>query len=119
MPTELFRHLDRLDAVRAFNLRPAPPRGVPATTLERLARVARVSKPSAIAALQEPRRTATVAALFHTLEAAAQDDAAELAEVLLADLVKGAEAADKQIGRAHVWTPVTNAHLVCRFLLAK
>src|SRR3546814_3906757 len=51
---------------------------------------------SAIAALQEPRRTATVAALFHTLEAAAQDDAAELAEVLLADLVKGAEAADKQ-----------------------
>src|SRR3546814_64925 len=70
--------------------------GVPATTLERLARVARVSKPSAIAALQEPRRTATVAALFHTLEAAAQDDAAELAEVLLADLVKGAEAADKQ-----------------------
>lgn len=67
MPTELFRHLDRLDAVRAFNLRPAPPRGVPATTLERLARVARVGKPSAIAALQEPRRTATVAALFHTL----------------------------------------------------
>src|SRR3546814_17933621 len=65
MPTELFRHLDRLDAVRAFNLRPAPPRGVPATTLERLARVARVSKPSAIAALQEPRRTAPVAALFH------------------------------------------------------
>ena len=96
MPTELFRHLDRLDAVRAFNLRPAPPRGVPATTLERLARVARVGKPSAIAALQEPRRTATVAALFHTLEAAAQDDAAELAEALLADLVKGAEAADKQ-----------------------
>src|SRR3546814_5900020 len=64
MPTELFRHLDRLDAVRAFNLRPAPPRGVPATTLERLARVARVSKPSAIAALQEPRRTANVDALF-------------------------------------------------------
>src|SRR3546814_18320507 len=24
MPTELFRHLDRLDAVRAFTLRPAP-----------------------------------------------------------------------------------------------
>src|SRR3546814_4519401 len=26
--------------------------------------------------------------------------------------------ADK-IGRAHVWTPVTNAHLVCRLLLDK
>src|SRR3546814_9201650 len=26
---------------------------------------------------------------------------------------------DAEIGRAHVWTPVTNAHLVCRHLLAK
>ncbi len=37
-----------------------------------------------------------MAALFHTLEAAAQDDAAELAEALLTDLVKDAEAAEKQ-----------------------
>src|SRR3546814_1923053 len=27
--------------------------------------------------------------------------------------------AGNQIGRAHVWTPVTNAHLVCRLLLEK
>src|SRR3546814_20323179 len=27
--------------------------------------------------------------------------------------------ARSQIGRAHVWTPVTNAHLVCRLLLEK
>ena len=95
-PTEFFRHLDRLEAVRAFDLRPAPLKGVPAATIERLARVARVGKPSAIAALQEPRRTATIAALFHTLEATAQDDATELAEALLNDLAKDAEAADKQ-----------------------
>src|SRR3546814_4169729 len=25
----------------------------------------------------------------------------------------------RQIGRAHVWTPVTNAHLVCRLLLGQ
>lgn len=93
---ELLLHLDRLEAIRAFDLRPAPPAGVPAASLERLARVARAGKPSAIAALQEPRRTATVAALFHTLETAAQDDAAELAEALLTDLVKGAEAANKK-----------------------
>ena len=37
-----------------------------------------------------------MAALFHTLEAAAQDDAAELAEALITDLVKDAEAADKK-----------------------
>src|SRR3546814_4167510 len=28
-----------------------------------------------------------------------------------------AEMGMNQIGRAHVWTPVTNAHLVCRLLL--
>lgn len=93
---EFLNHLDRLDAVRAYNLRPKPPRGVPAATLERLARVARVSKPSAIAALQEPRRTATVAALFYTLEATAQDDAAELAEALLSDLARDADAEHKR-----------------------
>jgi len=37
-----------------------------------------------------------VAALFHTLETAAQDDAAELAEALLTDLVKDAEADEKK-----------------------
>ncbi len=93
---ELLLHLDRLEAIRAFDLRPAPPKGVPAASLERLARVARAGKPSAIAALQEPRRTVTVAALFHTLETAAQDDAAELAEALLTDLVKDAEADEKK-----------------------
>src|SRR3546814_4599624 len=31
----------------------------------------------------------------------------------------GAKAADIKIGRAHVCTPVTNAHLVCRLLLEK
>ena len=95
-PTEFFRHLDRLEAVRAFDLRVTPPKGVPAATIERLARIARVSRPSAIAALAEPRRTATVAALFYTLEAAAQDDATELAEALLTDLLKDAEAAAAQ-----------------------
>ena len=95
-PSKFLLQLDRLDAIRAFDLRLSPPKGVPAASLERLARVARVGKPSAIAALQEPRRTATVAALFHTLEAAAQDDAVELAEALITDLVKDAEAADKR-----------------------
>ena len=60
--------------------------------IERLARVARQGKPSAIVALQEPRRTATIAALFYTLEAAAQYDAAELAEALMVDLNNDAEA---------------------------
>jgi TnpA family transposase len=92
--SEFLRHLDRLDAIRAFDLRPVPPKGVPAAVIERLARVARIGRPSAILALAEPRRMATVAALFYTLEAAAQDDAVELAEALLIDLIKAAEAAE-------------------------
>src|SRR3546814_6819862 len=32
---------------------------------------------------------------------------------------RGEEIAAVEIGRAHVCTPVTNAHLVCRLLLAK
>src|SRR3546814_7020212 len=31
----------------------------------------------------------------------------------------GGLASTLEIGRAHVWTPVTNAHLVCRLLLEK
>jgi TnpA family transposase len=94
-PSELARQLDRLRAIKAFDLRPTPPAGVPITALERLARVARRSKPSAIAAIQEPRRTAIVAALFLSLEAMAQDDAAELADTLLTDLFRAAESARK------------------------
>jgi hypothetical protein len=41
---EFLHHLDRLEAIRAFDLRPSPPRGVPAASLERLARVARAGK---------------------------------------------------------------------------
>lgn len=90
-PTELARHLERLRAIKAFDLRPIPPTGIPAAVLERLARVARRSKPSTIAAIQEPRRTAIVVALFLSLEAMAQDDAAELADTLLTDLFRAAE----------------------------
>jgi hypothetical protein len=89
--SDFLRHLDRLDALRNFGLRLMPPKGVPSVQLERLSRVARRSKPSAIAALKEPRRTATVAALFYTLEASAQDDATELGEALISDLFREAE----------------------------
>lgn len=89
--SDFLHHLDRLDALRKFGLRLTPPKGVPSVQLERLSRVARRSKPSAIAALKEPRRTATVAALFYTLEASAQDDATELGEALISDLFREAE----------------------------
>lgn len=99
--SDFLRHLDRLDALRGAGLRLTPPKGVPAAHLERLARVARRAKPSAIAALKEPRRTATVAALFHTLEASAQDEAIELGEALISDLFREAELAQTSHRHAH------------------
>ena len=99
--SDFLRHLDRLDALREAGLRMKPPKGIPASHLERLARVARRAKPSAIAALKEPRRTATVAALFYTLEASAQDDAVELGEALIADLFREAELAQASRRQAH------------------
>ena len=99
--SDLWAHLDRLDGVRDFDIGLTPPKGVPATQLERLARVARRAKPSAIAALKEPRRTATVAALLFTLEAAAQDDAIELGDALIADLFRDAELAQTTGRQAH------------------
>jgi hypothetical protein len=91
-------------------LQSSPPKGVPPTSLERLPRAARAGKPSAIVVLQEPRRTATVAALFHMLEMEAQDDAAELAEALITNLDNGAKAADKNARRGSLRNM---AKLVC------
>jgi TnpA family transposase len=99
--SDFWTHLDRLDIVRDFDLSLTPPKGVPATQLERLARIAHRAKPSAIAALKEPRRTATVAALFYTLEASAQDDAVELGDALISDLFREAELAQANHRHAH------------------
>src|SRR3546814_4111333 len=46
-----------------------------------------------------------------------RDDRADRAETARDD--EGDPAQDRKIGRAHVRTPVTNAHLVCRLLLEK
>lgn len=65
---------------------------MPAAPLGRLARSARAAKPANLAAVHEPRRTATLAALFQTLEAAL-DGALELFEALMTDIFRQAEKA--------------------------
>jgi hypothetical protein len=70
-PAELTRSLERLSAIRARAIRPAVPEGFPPAALLRLARFGHRVKPAVLAHLPEPRRTATLVALLHTLEAAA------------------------------------------------
>ena len=92
-PTELLQHLERIDTIRSHGLTLAPAADLPAAPLRRLARSARTAKPANLAALQEPRRTATLAALFQTLEATALDDAVELFDALATDIFSQAEEA--------------------------
>ena len=95
-PTELLRHLERIDAIRDHSPSVSPSTDVPAAPLARLARSARISKPANLAALHEPRRTATLAALFQTLEAVALDDAVELFDALATDIFALAEEAHRK-----------------------
>jgi TnpA family transposase len=73
-----------------------PAADLPAAPLGRLARSARTAKPANLAALHEPRRTATLAALFQTLEATAIDDAIELFDALATDIFTHAEEAHRK-----------------------
>jgi hypothetical protein len=95
-PTELLRHLERIDAIRKHRLGLVPRTDLPAAPLARLARGARVAKPANLATLHEPRRTATLAALFQTLEATALDDVVELFDALAADIFAQAEEAHRK-----------------------
>src|SRR3546814_9291999 len=60
------------------------------------------------------------------VESAALDDRREVpalalqqGDVIQRVVVDHDQIGPGEIGRAHVWTPVTNAHLVCRLLLEK
>src|SRR3954451_405168 len=91
-PTELLRHLERIDTIRGHGLRLSRSADLPSAPLERLARSARTANPANLAALQEPRRTATLAALFQTLESTAL----ELFDTLAADILTHAEEAHRK-----------------------
>ena len=89
-PGELMRHLERLDAIRELALAPDAAPAVPEAVVDRLARAARRMRPTVLARLPEPRRTATLAALFHALEGIALDDALDLFDQLIEQSVKDA-----------------------------
>ncbi len=95
-PAELIRSLDRLDAIRARAIRPVIPGSFPSVLLLRLARFGQRVQPAILARLPEPRRTATLVALLHSLEATAQDDVLELSEALVAEVIGDAAKAHQQ-----------------------
>src|SRR3546814_7296494 len=60
-------------------------------------------------------RLAVIELYVPNLEQRGPDETAAIFNVLLAAAMPG----NAEIGRAHVCTPVTNAHIVCRLLLEK
>ena len=86
-PGEFMAHLERIDAIRALNLAPT---GAPDAVVERLARSARKMRPATLARLPEPRRSASLAALFGALEGIAIDEGLELFDQLIDQTVKDA-----------------------------
>ena len=83
-------HLERIDAIRAANLAPKGAPGAPDAVIDRLAHAARKMRPATLARLPEPRRSATLAALFGALERIAIDEALELFDQLVDQTVKDA-----------------------------
>lgn len=86
--TELLRHLERIDAIRAQKLAPNRDVGAPDAVVERLARSARKMRPATLIRLPEPQRLATLAALFGAMEGIALDEAIDLFDQLMGETVK-------------------------------
>src|SRR3546814_5704178 len=86
----------------------------PYTTLFRSQEISRLLDPGARQAVDN----AAIARMFGLNEAQQLTPHFVFFDDAVTD-VRTIEACHKQIGRAHVLTPVTNAHLVCRLLLEK
>lgn len=82
----LVEALDRLTAVRALGIGPLDLSAIPAGRLKSLARHATAATAQAIARMPPARRMATLLAFASTLEATAQDDVADLLDLLISDL---------------------------------
>ena len=87
--------LHRVEQVRALGIS-LPLVRVPPSRVAALARFANTAKVTAAARLPDERRTATLVAFVHSLEASALDDALDVLEMLLRDLFNGAQEANRK-----------------------
>jgi TnpA family transposase len=115
----LVEALLRVETVRGLAIR-LPTAPVPPSRIAALARFANTVKVSAVARLPVERRTATLVAFIHSLEASAHDDAFDVLSILLRDLFARAEQADRK-ARLRTLKDLDQAALTlaeaCRMLL--
>ena len=89
----LMQALRRIETVSGLGIK-LPAAHVPPSRIAALARFASTVKVSAIARLPDDRRTATLAAFVHSLEASAHDDALDVLGLMLRELFANAKKAD-------------------------
>lgn len=83
----LVQVLLRIETVRGLGIK-LPTIKVPSSRIAALARFASTVKVSAVARLPDARRIATLVAFVHSLEASAHDDALDVLDLLLRNLLK-------------------------------
>jgi len=83
--------LPRVDAMRALGVGDLPLDHLPLNRLRALARYAAAARAQAISRMAPERRTATLLAFAHAFERTAMDDAIDVLDGLVSDLVRGAQ----------------------------
>ncbi len=88
--------LHRLEEIRALGVSDLPLEHLPLNRLRALARYGAAARAQAIARMTPARRTATLLAFAHAFERTAMDDAIDLFDLLVTDIIRGAHKAGEK-----------------------